>query len=305
MDYYHRFMDRFPDLESLAEADIETVLKVWQGLGYYSRARNMHAAAGQILRVHGGRFPATFEELQKLKGIGPYTAAAIASIAFSEPRAVVDGNVHRVIARLFGLFESRGMTGTGGISRYAQDLLDVSDPGLHNQAIMEFGALACTPANPSCQTCPLREHCTAYRKGLVEELPVREEPVKQRHRYFHYFIIRSGEGILVRQRTGRDIWQHLFEFPLIETPRPASPERLMGSPAWEQFFGNRKTSLVKISGPIRHTLTHQVIHAKFYHVDGFLPGLLAGRSFREVTLAELGQLPVSKLIESYLNRLID
>ena len=190
IDYYHNFMARFPDLQSLAEAEIEEVLRVWQGLGYYSRARNMHAAAEQVIVDYGGEFPSSYGEMLKLKGIGPYTAAAIASIAFNEPRAVIDGNVHRVIARLFGLFEAPGLARAKcGICRQADAMLDRTRPANHNQAIMEFGALICTPANPSCLSCPLQKYCVAFGKNQVHELPVRKKKIKQKHRYFHYLIL--------------------------------------------------------------------------------------------------------------------
>jgi A/G-specific adenine glycosylase len=305
IDYYHRFMNRFPDLQSLAEAHIEEVLKVWQGLGYYARARNMHAAALQVVEEHGGAFPATYQEMLKLKGIGPYTAAAIASIAYDEPRAVMDGNVHRVIARLFGVFEPPRPAGEKCvICRRAEDLLDHVEPGIHNQAIMEFGALVCTPANPSCQSCPLGKQCSAYATGQVEQLPVRNKNIKKKHRYFHYFIIISGNRVLVRQRTGKDIWQHLFEFPMIETSGPVSPGRLMESPSWKQLFMDRRIKPFRMSKIIRHNLTHQVIHARFYHLDSF-PVDGPKSSFQEVPLAGLGKFPVPKLIENYLEILID
>lgn len=306
IDYYHRFINRFPDLQSLAEAKTEEVLKVWQGLGYYARARNMHAAAVQMIRDHGGAFPASYQEMLKLKGIGPYTAAAIASIAFNEPRAVIDGNVHRVIARLFGLFEPPRRAGANcGICRQAEALLDRAEPGIHNQALMEFGAMVCTPAHPSCPSCPVNRYCVAFKKDQVQELPVRSKQVKQRHRYFHYFIMVSGSRILIRQRTARDIWQHLFEFPLIETPRPVSPGHLMESPSWNQWFRDRREIPVRVSGMTRHILTHQVIHARFYHLDTFPADDAFKTSFLEVPLAEITKFPVPKLIENYLEILID
>jgi A/G-specific adenine glycosylase len=306
IDYYHSFMNRFPDLQSLAQANIEQVLKVWQGLGYYTRARNMHAAAGQMVMDYAGAFPSTYPEILKLKGIGPYTAAAIASIAFNEPKAVIDGNVHRVIARIFGLFEPPGLAGAKcRICRHAEDLLDRDKPGIHNQAIMEFGALVCTPANPSCDSCPLQKHCAAFLKDMVKELPVRSRQIKKKDRYFHYFIIRSDDRILIRQRTDRDIWQHLFEFPLIETPRPISSGRLMESTSWNQWFMNSRVKPVRVSKIIRHTLTHQVIHAKFYHLDSFPADNGIKSSFQAVPLSELGKFPVPKLIENYLEKLID
>ena len=306
IDYYHNFINRFPDLQRLAEAKIEEVLRVWQGLGYYSRARNMHTAAGQMMRDYGGVFPSSYEEMLKLKGIGPYTAAAISSIAFNEPRSVIDGNVHRVIARLFGLFEPPGMAGVKcEICRKADALLDRAEPGIHNQAIMEFGALVCTPANPSCRSCPLQEHCEAFMKNQVMELPVRNKKIKQKHRYFHYLIMHSENSILMRQRTGKDIWQQLFEFPLIETSGPMSPGRLIESPSWKQMFIHEQGKPVRVSKMMRHILTHQVIHARFYHLDYFPADNAFQSSFQEVPLSEIGKFPVPKLIENYLEILID
>lgn len=306
IDYYHNFISRFPDLQSLAKAEIEEVLRVWQGLGYYSRARNMHTAARQITMDYGGVFPSSYKEMLKLKGVGPYTAAAIASIAFNEPRAVLDGNVHRVIARLFGLSDPPGMNGAKcGICRKADTLLDRKEPGIHNQAIMEFGALICTPASPSCRSCPLQGHCEAFLKNQVMELPVRRKKIKQKHRYFHYLIMQSGNRILIRQRTHRDIWQHLFEFPLIETGGPMSPGHLMESPSWKQLFRHKRGKPVRISNTIRHVLTHQVIHAKFYHLDYFPADNTNKSAFQEVSLSEISKFPVPKLIENYLEILID
>ena len=248
-------MSRFPDIHRLAGADIEEVMKVWQGLGYYTRARNMHTAANQLVRDYQGVFPSTYRELLALRGIGPYTAAAISSIAFNEPRAVVDGNVHRVIARLFGLFEPPRPAGSPcRICRQADALLNREKPGIHNQALMEFGALVCTPVQPSCESCPLNEYCFAYTQGRVRELPVRTKPNKQKNRYFHYLIMSRGNRILLRQRTDKDIWQHLFEFPMIETSRPLSPARLLNTPSWKQFFPDGPVRPHKISGTIRHTV---------------------------------------------------
>jgi A/G-specific adenine glycosylase len=184
-------------------------------------------------------------------------------------------------------------------------MLDREDPGIHNQAVMEFGAMVCTPANPACGTCPLQAHCQAYARNRVGELPVRGKPAKQKHRYFHYFIIPTGNGILIRQRSGKDIWQHLFDFPLIETTRPASTERLMDSPSWEQLFGNSRVKPARVSGIIKHTLTHQVIHAKFYHMEKAPVLARPASTFRDVPLGEIGQFPVPKLIENYLEKLMD
>ncbi len=306
IDYYLRFLDQFPDLQSLAEAKIEKVLKVWQGLGYYTRARNMHATAAHIIREHHGVFPSTYMEILKLKGIGPYTAAAIASIAFNEPHAVIDGNVHRVIARIFGLSDPPGQVPAKcSICRQAEILLKPEEPGVHNQAIMEFGALVCTPAKPSCTSCPLQQHCVAFKQDLVDKLPVRIRSIKQRHRYFHYFIIQSGNSIAIRQRTEKDIWQHLFEFPLIETLRATSLERLMESSSWNYLFRNGQFRPDKVSKIFKHSLTHQVIHAKFYHLNNIPSDPSISSSFQQVPIKEIDNYPVPKLIENYLKILSD
>jgi A/G-specific adenine glycosylase len=306
VEYYRSFMEQFPDLRSLAEARLEKVLRIWQGLGYYSRARNMHAAAHQIVMDHGGVFPSTYQEMLTLKGIGPYTAAAISSIAFNEPQAVVDGNVHRVLARLFGIYEPYSTAGSKcKICQQAEVLLDRSEPGIHNQAIMEFGALVCTPANPSCQFCNLQTHCTAFKNNLVNELPVRNKAIKRKQRYFHYFIVNSDNGILIRQRTGKDIWQDLYDFPLIETPRQETLKGLIKSPNWHQWFGDNEVRPDRISKIFRHILTHQVIHAKFYHLAHVPPDMLTGSPFLEVPISEISKYPVPKLIENYLPILSD
>ena len=305
-DYYLRFMERFPDVRLLAGSKIEEVMRVWQGLGYYSRARHMHAAASQIIREYGGIFPSDYQEILKLKGIGPYTAAAIASIAFNKPHVVIDGNVHRVLARLFGLSEPPGRKGPDcQICVKAEAILDRTDPGNHNQALMEFGALVCLPANPACPSCPLQALCKAYALNRVGELPVRGKPTKQRHRYFHYFVLHTDSRILIRQRTEKDIWQQLFDLPLIETPRPTSTGQLMESPSWKALFGNSQAKPVKVSRIFKHTLTHQVIHAKFYHLDYLPENWALNPSFRVVPLSEISKFPVPKLIENYLKILMD
>ena len=238
MDYYHNFLDRFPDLESLASADELEVLKVWEGLGYYSRARNMHAAAKDLVNNYNGRFPESYSGLLGLKGVGPYTAAAVSSIAFSEPRAVVDGNVHRILSRLFGIAEPpSGYLPSSGIARKAGEILDLEDPGTHNQAVMELGALICTPLSPNCPSCPVRQDCIAYKEDRIKDLPLRTRPPKKRIRYFHYLVIRDGHGTWLGRRKTNDIWQGLWEFPLIETKGKVSVESIIRSAEWAAFVG--------------------------------------------------------------------
>lgn len=248
--YWLRFMERFPHVEDLARASEDEVLRLWQGLGYYSRARNLHHAARQI--VAAGRFPDTMSGILKLKGVGDYTAAAIASIAFGLPEASVDGNVYRVLARHFGIRTPINTTaGKKLFKALAQDLLPVSEASAFNQALMDFGALQCTPVSPHCTNCPLGETCEAWRSGSVAELPVKNKTLKIRERHLTYIYIRCNGMTAIRRREGKDIWQGLWEPLLIERePMPTLPGKL--------------TALRR---QVKHVLTHQVIFADFYLLE--------------------------------------
>ena len=217
--YYLKFVKNFPTVFDLARADEEEILKLWQGLGYYSRARNLHTSAKYIIDELEGVFPTNYKSLLKLKGVGDYTASAIASICFDEPTAVVDGNVYRVLARYFGI--ATPINSTSGIKEFkklAQELIDVKNPANHNQAIMEFGARMCKPQNPDCTICPLNDSCIALQKKEVKNLPIKDKKVKVRKRYFNYLVvITSDKKTILRKREGKGIWQNLYEFPLIET----------------------------------------------------------------------------------------
>lgn len=244
-DYYVRFMHAFPSVGALAEADEDQVLRLWQGLGYYSRARNMHAAAKQI--VAQGSFPTTYEAILNLKGVGPYTAAAIASFAFGLPHVVVDGNVCRLMARLFAVEEPIDTSnGKSQVESLAKALMPEGQSALFNQAVMEFGALQCVPTSPRCEECPLADKCLALSQGRVEALPRKSHRTKVTERYFHYFLIEDGESLYLRKRTDDDIWRGLYELPLKEVASPDADE---------------ETLPVK---SVRHVLSHQVIHASLY-----------------------------------------
>lgn len=209
-DYYCRFIRRFPDVNSLAEAGEDEVMKYWQGLGYYSRARNLHAAAREI--AGKGYFPDTYEEVRRLKGVGDYTAAAICSFAFGLPCAVVDGNVYRVLSRWMGIdMPVDSVKGKNYFRELAEELLVKEDPALYNQAIMDFGALQCTPSSPSCMFCPLSDSCVALQKGWVDRLPVKQHKTKVSERFFTYLFIISGDFTFIHKRTGDDIWKNLYE----------------------------------------------------------------------------------------------
>jgi len=260
MDYYLRFAERFPTAESLAEASEEEVMRLWQGLGYYSRARHLHAAAKQIAAA--GHFPRDYNFVRALPGVGDYTAAAIMSFAFGEPYAVLDGNVQRVLSRHFGISEPVDTTlGRKLLRALADEMLDRQHPALYNQAIMDFGALQCKPAAPICETCPLADTCIALQEHLVDKLPVKAKRTAVRDRYFTYIYIRTEDGhTLLHHRGSGDIWQGLFEFPMIESDAPltmAEVEKAL------PFEGN-EGKLTLVARDIRHLLTHQRLHADFY-----------------------------------------
>ena len=220
--YYLRFVEAFPTVHDLAGASEEKILKLWQGLGYYSRARNLHAAAKTVVKEYNGKFPETYKGLLKLKGVGDYTASAIASICFNEPEPVVDGNVYRVLARYFGV--DKAINSSEGIKYFkklAREVMDTDKIRDYNQGIMEFGAMQCTPKKPDCMFCPLNESCEALQKGRVQELPVKIGKTKVRQRYFNYMVFLDADGnTLLQQRTGKGIWQNLWEFPLYESDAP-------------------------------------------------------------------------------------
>lgn len=267
MPYFYRFLEKYPDVTAFAHASEDEVLKLWQGLGYYSRGRNMLFTARQILENNRGIFPATYEELIKLKGIGEYTAAAISSFAADEAKAVVDGNVYRVLARWFGVDEPiNSPAGKKLFQTLADEVLDRKHPGRHNQAMMEFGAMLCKPKNPDCGVCPVREGCNAYQTNRINLLPVKLKTLKIRERYFNYFLITNGDQILMNKRSIDDIWASMYDLPLIENPTYVPVEELAVLPAFKSFFGDQ--AVIISASPIRkHILTHQRIFAHFIHLQ--------------------------------------
>lgn len=301
-DYYFRFIERFPSVESLAATKEDEVLKLWQGLGYYTRARNVHAAAKQVKSIFNGVFPSTYSNIISLKGVGEYTAAAVASIAFNESYAVVDGNVFRVIARLFGISLSiHSSEGKKVIREIAQSLLDTQDPGRYNQAVMDFGALICTPAQPKCTACVLQDYCTAFAGNRVGELPVNDRKISIRNRYFHYFHILHNGSTFLQKRNGSDIWKNLFEFPLIETTLPSDFTELEKREPFRKLFAGISTFSVDHRLAIKHQLTHQAIHTHFYRI--IIPDEIPFNPPKEIFRIDDEQLleyPVSRLIHKYL-----
>ncbi len=269
LPYYLRFVKNYPTISHLAEAKEERILKDWQGLGYYSRARNLHAAAKTMVKKHGGKFPQTYSEIIDLEGVGPYTAAAVGSLAFNLPHPVVDGNVQRVVARIFGVEKPVNSTaGKKEIEEVLEKVFDKKRPGDFNQAIMEFGALHCKPQLPLCIDCPFEVECFAKKNKLVQVLPIKEKKVKVKSRYFLYIVPRIGKNEFIIQRTDDDIWKNLFGFPLIEMDDPLiSPNDKTIHSILKKEKWNAGYTIKHISAEYKHVLTHRIIYARFVAID--------------------------------------
>lgn len=301
LEYYLRFVQRFPDVQSLALASEDEVLKNWQGLGYYSRARNLHKAAKQVLERFEGVFPSLHAEVLSLSGIGAYTAAAICSIAYNQPFAVVDGNVYRVLSRLFAI--ETPIDSGEGIKQFAllaQNLLDTFNPGQHNQALMEFGALQCVPVSPNCNICPLLSLCKAYQSDSQSQFPVKSQKVKVKERFFNYLLIEFNQSVFIQKRTANDIWRNLFEFPLIETDKLLIQNDLLNHPQFGNLFDGIKTvDIQNVSKPFRHILTHRIINAQFFKIT--IPEKNQElNNYLEIPISNIHNYAVSRLIELYL-----
>ncbi len=267
LPYYERFLKNFPTVFDLAKADEDTVLKLWQGLGYYSRARNLHHTAKIVVQDFGGIFPNTYEDLLKLKGIGSYTAAAISSFAYHHPNAVVDGNVFRFLSRYFGIYTPIN-TGIGKkeFESIANTLISHKFPADFNQAIMEFGSIQCKPNRPDCGACVFVAECIAYRDNVIHLLPVKGKKSAIKDRYFYYLYIEKGKEMALHKRTDNDIWKSLYELPLIELDSAVSMEDLQESDEWKRLFHRTKIVVQSCSEKIIHKLSHQAIHAVFIHL---------------------------------------
>lgn len=303
MPYYEKFVSTYPTVFDLANASETEVLRLWQGLGYYSRARNLHACAKMVVADYEGHFPESYEELLKLKGIGSYTAAAIASFAFDKPNAVVDGNVYRVLSRVFGIKDD--ITSTQGpkvFQKKANELIPIDRPAVFNQSIMEFGAMHCSPATPACALCPISLECYAYNHNEQQKLPVKTKKVKVRNRYFNYIVIKSGERYFMRERGPKDVWQGLFDFHLIETLKEESTDELISLiPSSLQAEG----IIVDESKVYKHILSHQRIFAKFYVIELQQESAVQiPEGLKGCTVEEIKQHPKPILIQKYLEEVI-
>ena len=295
--YYFKFLERFPDVFSLACASEEEVLKLWQGLGYYSRARNLHFTARYVANELNGNFPSTYKGLIKLKGVGDYTASAIASVCYDEPQAAVDGNVFRVFSRIFGI-DTPTNTGAGikEFKELGQQLIDKDDPATFNQAVIEFGSEQCKPRNPLCSTCIFAESCVAFNDGRIKELPVKLKNLKIKKRHFNYLVFLSAEKeTLFQKRRRKGIWQGLYEFPLIETSSEASAEQLVMEPEVETLGFKPQDVTLYNQEPILHKLTHQHILTKFWIIDcEELPQ-------KGVSYEQINKYPVPVLIGNFID----
>lgn len=296
LPYYNRFLEVFPSVFDLASAQEDKLLKVWEGLGYYSRARNMHKTAKIIVEHHSGKLPGNYHDLVQLPGIGPYTAAAIASIAFGEDCAVVDGNVIRLVSRLFGIKAPVDVQATKKhLLELAQLLIKGKDPGSFNQAMMDFGSTVCTPKAPACSNCMLKTHCVAFKKEHVSLIPHKSKKLKKRKRYFLFFVP-ENDFFYIQKRPPGDVWHGLYQFPMIETTHGVfAGDTTMDSLGLSKDF-------LQILKPYRQSLTHQHIYAKFVRVKS-LPSSIFEESkvFEKVAYSRIRDFAFPKIIDLYLS----
>lgn len=298
-DYYNRFISVFPTVEQLAKAPETKVFKLWEGLGYYTRCKNLIATAKIVNKQYGGKFPDKYEQILALKGVGPYTAAAIASFAFKLPHAVVDGNVYRVLSRFFGIDTAiDSVAGKKLFNKLADELLDKKQPGIYNQAIMDFGAVVCKPKLPLCGLCSLKTRCAALLEGKIAILPVKEKTIINKNRWFYYFLIEHDKKIYLRKRLTKDIWQKLYEFVLIEEEKELKLSKVQCLALVKKILQHDRFQIINISPPYLQQLTHQTIKGRFIRVKTDEPLMLRG--YKAVTYNQLQKLPFPKFITGYM-----
>lgn len=305
VNYYERFIERFPDVNTLAQASEKEVLKLWQGLGYYSRARNLHNTAKTIVNNYNGIFPRSYEKIKALKGIGEYTAAAIASFAFGMPYPAIDGNVMRFFCRMFAIEESIfSATAKKQVKNIATELMPGEMVARFNQAIMEFGALQCLPKNPDCPNCIFCTVCLAYNRKIVDKIPLRNKTTKIRHRYFNYLVLINNEKIIVKNRDLDDIWANLVDFPCIETKNDVVKSNQWNeNKQWKKWFENERFELKSISEEYVHQLSHQKLHARFFHIAAgelCFDKIAGEKNHQAVTPQSFKNLPIPRLIDLYV-----
>jgi A/G-specific adenine glycosylase len=301
--YYHRFIRTFPTIHDLAAADESAVMKCWEGLGYYSRARNLHSTAKYISTSLKGIFPDEYTEILQLRGVGPYTAAAIASFAFGKSHAVVDGNVKRFISRLLGITEPTDSSGTKDqIQEFVQRCIHHADPGLFNQAIMNFGALVCKPGKPDCSSCPFNLHCKAFQLGMTDRIPYRSKKNVKKVRPMHFLHIEFQDSVLIQRRDNKDIWAKLHSLPEIDSEESKlTNEQIFNKLTDLNIQNNKNTSLIStFEGNLKQTLTHRIIHGNFYrcYAAGAIPEIK--EPYYLVEKKKLSNFAFPKIIRDYL-----
>lgn len=300
LPYYESFTKAFPTVELLAKAEEDDVLKLWQGLGYYSRARNLHFAAKQI--IEWGGFPNQYDSILKLKGVGEYTAAAISSFAFKLPHAVVDGNVFRLLSRFYGIdIPINSSKGKSHFFKLANTILDKTQPDTHNQAIMEFGSQVCKAKKPNCEICVLCENCVALNTNSINNYPVKIKKNSIKCIYFDYFFFKYKDLTFVKKRTQNGIWKNLFEFPLIENEKQISEEEIIESIQFKEWSHKLKFEVNSVHS-FKHILSHRVIYARFWEID--CSAEIQNEHFQRIKIEDINRLAVSRLTEKYLKRLV-
>ncbi len=302
LPYFNHFVDKYPTVTDLANASEDEVLRSWQGLGYYSRARNLHSAAKQVVKEFNAEFPSTYHDLLKLKGVGDYTAAAIASFAFKEACPVLDGNVFRFISRYFGIHTPiNASSAKKEFISVLNDIIDSKQSDLFNQSIMEFGALQCKPKNPDCSVCPFMSSCFAYNNDEVNILPIKEKKLKRSVRHFYYFVHRTDNTYVLNKRIDKDIWQHLYEFPLLESKEELEEKNVLQQAIHQNLISN-EFELIGISKKIKHVLSHQDIYAKFFEIrDPHFKHQNRGK-YLYIKDDEIRDFALPRLIEQYLQK---
>jgi A/G-specific adenine glycosylase len=302
-EYYLRFIKKYPTVAALASAPEHDVLKLWQGLGYYSRARNLHTAAQSIVKDHNGKFPKDYDSIRALKGVGEYTAGAIASIAYNLHFPAVDGNVMRVYSRLFGIITPVDSTdGKKKIYETALELLPAKNPGTYNQAVMELGAMVCLPSKPDCENCPVQNACYAFSHKKVADFPVKQSKTKVRNRYLNYLVIRNGDKVLIRVRGAKDIWQGLHDFPLAETSKPLSPKEFLKAKKWEEIIPVSKPLIKDVSDEYIHILSHQKLFTRFYNIVAAHKLTKVPADCFWIKIKDIEDYAVPKLIDIYIRK---
>ena len=302
LSYYQKFAENYPDVASLAKTKEDDVLKLWQGLGYYSRARNLHKAAKQIITEFSGKFPSDYHSIKSLKGVGDYTAAAISSFAYNLKYPVVDGNVFRFLSRYFGVDTPIDTSaGKKEFTGLAENVMQTAPPAIFNQAIMEFGSRQCRPSNPDCENCPLNISCVSFKNKIVNLFPVKKNKTKIRNRFFNYLVISQKNTLYFKKRIEKDIWEGLHDFPLIETKNRINESGIIKSDEWKKTFDGRRVTLHSISPEYKHVLSHQLIFAKFYEVTIEKPLIKQPAiAWKKVKGNSVKKYAVPKLIQNYL-----